>query len=68
MKNYDELAQKVWGTADINEKRQYINEMIDNFQYPSKADKFREGVMRASAKRLDQIAANLMLNDTDKVL
>jgi hypothetical protein len=68
MKNYDAMAQKVWAATNVNEKRAIINEMIDSFQYPAKADTFRRQAATASANRLDQMAANLMLNDTDAVV
>lgn len=68
MKNYNELATLVWNTKNVDEKRRLINMMIDTFKYKSKAEKFRREAAYANATRLDFLASNLMLNDTDKVI
>lgn len=68
MRNFDTLAQQVWNSSNIETKRQVLSLMIDQFQYKSKANKFRAQAVTANATKLDQLAANIMLNDTDKVI
>lgn len=68
MRNFDKLAQQVWNSSNIETKRQALSQMIDQFQYKAKANKFRAQAVTANATKLDQLAANIMLNDTDKVI
>lgn len=68
MKNFDTLAQQVWTSTNINTKREIIGQMIDQFKYKAKAQKFRAIAVTANAAKLDDLATNLMLRDTDKVV
>lgn len=69
MKNLEKYAQMVWGTAKIDEKKCILNQMIDSFQHKSKSDEYKQIVQETmSLTRLDQLAANFMLRDTDKVI
>lgn len=68
MKNFDTLAQQVWLSTNVNTKREILGQMIDQFKFKAKAQKFRAQAITANAAKLDKLAANLMLNDTDKVI
>jgi hypothetical protein len=68
MKNFDSIAQAVWATRDINQKRALLNEAVTQFKYPAKAEKFRREIEKANATKLDFMASNLALNDSDKVI
>lgn len=68
MKNFDTLAQQVWQATNKDTKLEIVNQMIDQFKYKAKAQKFRAIAVTASSTKLDQLASNLMLNDTDAVV
>jgi len=68
MKNFEELAQKVWNSTDIDNKRILLNEMIDEFRYKSKQEKFRYLASKARITELDKLAAQIMLCDKDRVI
>ena len=68
MKNFEELAKQVWNSADINNKRIVLNEMIDQFRYKSKQEKFRYLASKARITELDNLAAQIMLCDKDRVI
>lgn len=59
----------VWNTSKLNEKKCILNQMIDSFQHKTKSEEYKQIVeSTTSAKRLDQLAANFMLRDTDRVI
>lgn len=69
MRNLEQLAQSVWASSLLTEKKLILNQMIDSFQHKSKSEEYKRLVETTmSGKRLDQLAANFMLRDTDKVI
>lgn len=69
MKALDSLAQKVWAATSIEEKRAHLCEMIDNFQYKSKAEQYKRDVMSmTSAYKLNNFAARLELRNGNRVI
>lgn len=67
--NLEYQAQQVWATSDIPTKKMIILEMIDDFKFKAKQDQFRDLVNGTDkAARLDKLAADIMLADTDKVI
>jgi len=63
-KNLDDMAQAVWGTSDIDEKKALLHEMVDSFRFKDKQEKFRRDVDRTTqAGRLDYLASNIALAD-----
>ena len=68
MNNFDAMAQQVWAAKSVDAKRVILNEMVDKFQHPKKAEKFRYEIEKAGPTRLDFLASSLALNDTDKVI
>lgn len=69
MKNLEKYAQMVWNTSKLEEKKCILNQMIDSFQHKAKGEEYKQLVETTmSGKRLDQLAANFMLRDTDKVI
>ena len=73
MNKFDEIAQKVWTTTNLAEKKAFLLEMVSNFRYKGKFNenvgKFTRQIENCnSARRLDDMAAQLMLNATDKVI
>ena len=69
MKNLEQYAQLVWNTPKLDEKKCILNQMIDSFQHQAKAQEYKSIVETTTSKtRLDQLAANFMLRDTDKVI
>lgn len=69
MKNLETYAQQVWSAPTLDEKRRILIEMIDSFQHKTKTDEYKNVVATTNSKtRLDQLAANFMLRDTDKVV
>jgi len=68
MKKFDELAQKVWAATNIEMKRIFLNEMIDQFQHKQKQEKFRYLASKGRSSELDMLAKDILLRDTDKVI
>lgn len=68
MKNFDELAQKVWAATNVDMKRVFLNEMIDQFQHKEKQEKFRYLASKGRPTELDMLAKDILLRDTDKVI
>jgi len=68
MRNFDKLAQQVWQTKDVERKREIVNQMISQFQYQSQARKFLAKVISANAYKLDVLAKDIALRDTDRVI
>ena len=62
-------AQLVWRAPDLESKKILLNEMVSLFTHKSKQTHFRkiiEGETRTT--RLDKLASDLCLVDTDKVI
>ena len=69
MNSLDEICQAVWAAKDINDKKNLFLRAISSFKYKEKQDLFAKNVKRENkAERLDAMAANLILNKTDKVV
>ena len=67
--NLEQQAQEVWNTSDIDCKKILLHRMIDGFKFKAKQEMFRDLVVVTNkAVRLDKLAADLMLADTDKVV
>lgn len=67
--NFSILAQEVWNERDINKKKELVNVMIDEFKFKAKQPHFRGIVTTTnSGYRLDKLASDIMLADTDKVI
>jgi DNA-binding ferritin-like protein (Dps family) len=69
--NLDQLAQKVWALpkTEVEQKKEILHEMIDAFKFKDKQEKFHLVVTGEDrAARLDKLAADFTLTDTDKVI
>ena len=67
--NLGTQAQLVWKAPDIDSKKTLLKEMVNMFQHKSKQAHFHKLIneeMRSA--RLDKLAADLTLVDTDKVI
>lgn len=59
---FEQEAQAVWSTVDIEGKKHLLYLMIANFKYPKKQVAFREKVRTAtSCSKLDKLASDIML-------
>lgn len=59
---FQQEAQTVWSTRDIEEKKRLLYLMIANFKYPKKQVVFQEKVRNAvSCPALDKLASDIML-------
>ena len=63
-------AKLVWSESDINEKRKRLHEMLVDFRFPKKIPIFEKKINdpNITGNKLDKLAADLMLCDTDKVI
>lgn len=73
MKSFSELSQDVWTTTSVSQKKEFLMQMVNNFKYKGKFNenvgRFTREVERCnSGKMLDNMAARLALNDTDRVI
>ena len=69
MKNYDSLAKDVWAAQSIMEKKSILIEMVMQFDHREKQTKFLMQISNLkSLAKADDLAAQLMLCDTDKVI
>lgn len=69
MKALDSMAQNVWAATSIEEKRARLCEMIDNFQYKSKAEQYkRDALLMTSAYKLNNFTAQLLLRNGNQVI
>ncbi len=61
--NFNTQAQAVWAAKTLEEKRELaITTMVNCFKYPSKAQKFRNDIMKATTgRRIDETVKNLVL-------
>lgn len=64
------IAKDVWAARTIEDKKKHMNTMIDNFEFPKKAEQFRKAVATATtAMRLDKLAGDLvLLQSGDRVI
>ncbi len=65
------LAQAVWALpkTDIEGKKQRLHVLVDNFKFKDKQEKFHLQITKENnPNKLDKLAADLMLADTDKVI
>jgi hypothetical protein len=61
-RSFEQQAKQVWATADIEEKKALLHEMIAGFKFKGKANQFRMKVDAATdPKVLDKLAADLHL-------
>lgn len=69
-KNLSLQAQLVWKATTIENKREQLIKLLDDCRFQKNLGKIEREVqnINTTSKRLDQIAANLMLCDTDKVI
>ena len=73
MISFDEMSKQVWAATDIQEKKALLTKMVETFRYKGKGNahvvNFKSEIAKCdSIRRLDQLAANLALNVTDKVV
>lgn len=69
MKNLEKQAQAVWSASDTQTKKALLMEMVSSFQHKKKQELFYEQISLAmKPTKLDQLAANIMLCDTDAAI
>lgn len=62
MDPFTQLTQAVWATSSVEEKKVLLGQMVDQFEFPKKADKFRNLINRTTINhRLDKLATDIML-------
>lgn len=68
MKNFEQLAQQIWSVSSLDEKKQLLGEMVNQFQYKAKQEEFRRKVsVLSSNRKADKLASDIMLADSMKV-
>lgn len=73
MFDFSKRAQEVWATDSIADKKDLLLDMVNNFMYKGKYDEIANRFIRniqtaKSKKRLDDMAAQLALNNDMKVI
>jgi hypothetical protein len=69
MKDLSQFAKDVWAAESVEAKRGAMLLLLGQFQHRDKIQQFIEEVERTtSTKRLDFLAANLVLRDGDPVI
>ena len=73
MTSFDDMSKQVWAATTIKEKKDLLSQMADSFAFKGKGGAnvaaFKRSIAACNvASRLDQMAANLALNITDKVV
>jgi hypothetical protein len=69
MKDLSEFAKEVWAAESVEAKRGAMLLLLGQFQHRDKIQQFIEEVeSTTSSKRLDFLAANLVLRDGDPVI
>jgi hypothetical protein len=69
MKDLSEFAKEVWAAESVEAKRSAMLLLLGQFQHRDKIQQFIEEVeLTTSSKRLDFLAANLVLRDGDPVI
>lgn len=67
--NFEKQCQQVWKTSDINQKKELLLLMINDFKFKKNQELFRRKVHNeTNVQRLDKLASDIMLSDTDKVI
>tara|TARA_X000001316_G_C906881_1_gene23316 strand:+ start:56 stop:277 length:222 start_codon:yes stop_codon:yes gene_type:complete len=71
--DFSKRAQEVWATDSIADKKDLLLDMVNNFMYKGKydeiANRFIRNIQTAKSKqRLDDMAAQLALNNDMKVI
>lgn len=61
-------AQAVWAEKDVEAKRTKCVALINGMRFKAKIPEFLRVAANANAQRLDRLASDLMLCDTDKVI
>lgn len=69
-KDLSQYAQSVWAAKTIPNKKQALNELLDNCIFQKNLDVFRKEIAKStiSMNRMDFIASNLLLVDKDKII
>lgn len=69
-KDLSKYAQSVWAAKTIPDKKQALNELLDNCRFQKNLDVFRRELTKStiSLNRMDFIASNLLLVDKNKVI
>ena len=73
MLDFSKRAQEVWAAESIADKKDLLLDMVNNFMYKGKydeiANRFIRNIQTAKSKqRLDDMAAQLALNNDMKVI
>lgn len=69
MKDLSSFAKNVWAAESVDTKRSAMLLLLGQFQHRDKIQQFIEEVeITTSSKRLDFLAANLVLRDGDPVI
>lgn len=68
MNELTETCTKVWQCPDIKDKRNLLRRAVKSFKYKHLNDRFLEEIAKATEQDCDKMAANLILNKTDKVV
>lgn len=68
MNELTETCTKVWSCPDVKDKRNLLKRAVATFKYKQKNAEFLETIAKATVEECDKIAANLILNKTDKVV
>ena len=67
--NLESLAQQVWATKDVDIKKIILDRMVDGFKFKTKQQLFYDKIKSEQRPtKLDKLAADIMLADTDKVI
>ena len=69
MKNFEGLAKDVWAASSMYDKKSLLVEMVQSFDHKDKQAKFLIQINNLkSLAKADDLAAQIMLCDTDKVI
>lgn len=69
MNDLSEICTQVWATDDVNTKKHLLKLAVESFKYKDKKQAFLNKILVITdGKIADKIAANLILNTTDKVV
>lgn len=67
--NMNTQAQLIWRTPDVESKKVLLHEMVNSFRYKDKQEYFHKLINgEGRIHKLDKLAADIMLADTDKVI
>lgn len=69
MNDLSEICARVWSTDDVSIKKELLKSAVESFKYDNKKQTFLNKISNIiDGKIADKIAANLILNSTDKVV